>query len=115
VLAPAGADSGLAGAVAQAQGAMLTRQEGPPRGQGWLALLWLQAPDEQRLLPPRTHARLACPLKPAFSSPPGLVCRYLVEAPPNVCTPAHLADAAAHIAASAPGCFTLEVRPGGRA
>jgi leucyl aminopeptidase len=32
-----------------------------------------------------------------------------VEAPPNVCTPTHLADAAAHIAAQHPGVFKLAV------
>lgn len=35
--------------------------------------------------------------------------RYLVEAPPNVCTPQHLAAAAADIAAKAPQHFSLEV------
>ncbi|PNH00126.1 putative cytosol aminopeptidase, partial [Tetrabaena socialis] len=34
---------------------------------------------------------------------------YLVEAPPNVCTPTHIAEAAAHIAARAPDVFTLKV------
>jgi Cytosol aminopeptidase family, catalytic domain len=34
---------------------------------------------------------------------------FLVEAPPNVCTPLHLADAAAHIAALAPERFSLSV------
>lgn len=38
-----------------------------------------------------------------------LLTKYLVEAPPNVCTPTHIADAAAHIARSAPDVFTLEV------
>ncbi|GLI60782.1 hypothetical protein VaNZ11_003014, partial [Volvox africanus] len=38
-----------------------------------------------------------------------LVTRYLVEAPPNVCTPTHLAEAAAHIAAKSPDVFTLKV------
>ncbi|EFJ45167.1 hypothetical protein VOLCADRAFT_106122 [Volvox carteri f. nagariensis] len=38
-----------------------------------------------------------------------LLTRYLVEAPPNVCTPTHLADAAAHIAAKSPDVFTLKV------
>ncbi|KAI8475093.1 MAG: cytosol aminopeptidase family, catalytic domain-containing protein [Monoraphidium minutum] len=38
-----------------------------------------------------------------------LVTRYLVEAPPNVCTPLHLADCAAHIASVAPERFHLEV------
>lgn len=38
-----------------------------------------------------------------------LLTRYLVEAPPNVCTPSHIADAAAHIAASFPGVMTLKV------
>jgi len=35
--------------------------------------------------------------------------RYLVEAPPNVCTPNHLALAAAHIAALSPATMKLEV------
>ncbi|GLC42430.1 hypothetical protein PLESTB_001097800 [Pleodorina starrii] len=38
-----------------------------------------------------------------------LLTRYLVEAPPNVCTPTHLADTAAHIAAKSPDVFTLKV------
>lgn len=38
-----------------------------------------------------------------------LLTKYLVEAPPNVCTPSHLADAAAHVAATSGGCLTLEV------
>lgn len=39
--------------------------------------------------------------------------RYLVEAPPNVCTPQHLAAAAAEVTAKAPGHFTLEVLDAG--
>lgn len=35
----------------------------------------------------------------------------MVEAPPNICTPTHMAAAAAHIAALAPG--TMKVRRGG--
>ncbi|KAI8465780.1 MAG: peptidase M17, leucyl aminopeptidase [Monoraphidium minutum] len=35
--------------------------------------------------------------------------RFLAEAPANVCTPSHLAAAAAHIAALAPSRFTLQV------
>ena len=35
-----------------------------------------------------------------------------MEAPPNVCTPAHLADVAAKIAALAPERFELQVLPG---
>ncbi|RMZ54451.1 hypothetical protein APUTEX25_002027 [Auxenochlorella protothecoides] len=35
--------------------------------------------------------------------------RYLVEAPPNVCTPAHLAQAAEEIAESAPDVYQLKV------
>jgi leucyl aminopeptidase len=38
-----------------------------------------------------------------------LLTRFLVEAPPNVCTPTHLAEAAAMIAAGAPGVMKLEV------
>ncbi|KXZ46440.1 hypothetical protein GPECTOR_43g876 [Gonium pectorale] len=38
-----------------------------------------------------------------------LLTRYLVEAPPNVCTPTHLADTAAHIAGLAPELFELKV------
>ncbi|KAF5829786.1 peptidase M17, leucyl aminopeptidase [Dunaliella salina] len=37
------------------------------------------------------------------------VTRYLVEAPPNVCNPTHMAAAAAHIAKQAPETMTLEV------
>ena len=36
-------------------------------------------------------------------------CRYLVEAPPNICTPSHLAQAAAIIADSAKEVMELEV------
>ena len=36
-------------------------------------------------------------------------CRYLVEAPSNVCTPRHLAAAAAHIKAISPERFSLKV------
>jgi leucyl aminopeptidase len=36
-------------------------------------------------------------------------CRYLVEAPANVCTPRHLAAAAAHIKAISPERFSLKV------
>lgn len=42
-----------------------------------------------------------------------LLTRYLVEAPPNVCTPSHLAAAAEHIAARAPERFSLEVLEAG--
>jgi leucyl aminopeptidase len=38
-----------------------------------------------------------------------LLTRYLVEAPPNVCTPTHLADAAAAIAAGAPDVMKLQI------
>jgi len=38
-----------------------------------------------------------------------MVTRYLVEAPPNVCTPTHLADCARHIAAKFPDTFKIEV------
>lgn len=38
-----------------------------------------------------------------------MLTRYLVEAPPNVCTPTYLAEAAATIAASAPDVMKLEV------
>ncbi|KAG2422596.1 hypothetical protein HXX76_015923 [Chlamydomonas incerta] len=38
-----------------------------------------------------------------------LLTRYLVESPPNVCTPSHLAATAAHIAAAAPEVFSLKV------
>ncbi|KAL4421979.1 hypothetical protein ABPG77_011002 [Micractinium sp. CCAP 211/92] len=38
-----------------------------------------------------------------------LLARYLVEAPPNVCTPTHLAEAAAKIAADASDVMKLEV------
>ena len=36
-------------------------------------------------------------------------CRYLVEAPPNVCTPTHLANAAAKIAEGASDVMQLEI------
>ena len=38
-----------------------------------------------------------------------LLCRYLVEAPPNICTPTHIAKAARAIAESAPDVMSLEV------
>jgi leucyl aminopeptidase len=38
-----------------------------------------------------------------------LLTRFLVEAPPNVCTPTYLAEAAAAVAAAAPAHMTLEV------
>ncbi|KAG1659191.1 hypothetical protein FOA52_005669 [Chlamydomonas sp. UWO 241] len=38
-----------------------------------------------------------------------MVARYLVEAPPNICTPTHIAACAAHIAAKFPSVMTLEV------
>lgn len=38
-----------------------------------------------------------------------LLTRYLVEAPPNVCTPTHLAEAAAVVAQGAPDVMKLEV------
>ena len=44
-----------------------------------------------------------CPVSP---------CRYLVEAPPNVCTPTHLAEAAHHIAQRFPSTMTLKVGAG---
>lgn len=39
-----------------------------------------------------------------------LLTRYLVESPPNVCTPPYLADTAANIAAAAPDVMKLEVK-----
>ena len=38
-----------------------------------------------------------------------LLARYLVEAPPNVCTPRHLARAAEAIASSAPDVFSVKI------
>jgi len=38
-----------------------------------------------------------------------LLARYLVEAPPNVCTPRHLARAAESVAAAAPDVFAVEI------
>ena len=35
--------------------------------------------------------------------------RYLVEAPPNICTPSHIAEAAQKIQEAAPDVFSLEV------
>ena len=37
------------------------------------------------------------------------MCRYLVEAPPNICTPTHLANAAAKIAEGASDVMQLEI------
>ena len=42
-----------------------------------------------------------------------LLARYLVEAPPNVCTPSHIAEAAAWIAEQHSDCLKLQVRGGG--
>jgi leucyl aminopeptidase len=39
---------------------------------------------------------------------PTSVARYLVEAPPNVCTPSHVARAAAELSSSAPDVLTLK-------
>lgn len=40
---------------------------------------------------------------------PQLNCRYLIEAPANVCTPTYLAHAAEHIAAISPDVMSLKV------
>ena len=40
-----------------------------------------------------------------------LLARGLVEAPANLCTPQHMADAARSVAESAPDCMQLKVRP----
>jgi hypothetical protein len=53
---------------------------------------------------------LSQPPHPTHHTPARVLCRYLVEAPPNVCTPQHLAAAAADIAAKSPQHFSLEVR-----
>lgn len=37
------------------------------------------------------------------------VCRYLVEAPPNICTPTHIARAAQAIAESAPDVMECKI------
>ena len=37
------------------------------------------------------------------------ITRYLVEAPPNVCTPTHLAEAAEYIAKRYPSTLSLKV------
>ena len=70
-------------------------------------LSWLQAvgccrlPSWGMLSLPSMH--LVCRLE--MQRP----CRYLVEAPPNICTPTHLAYAAAKIAEGAPDVMQLEV------
>ena len=38
-----------------------------------------------------------------------LLCRYLVEAPPNICTPTHIARAAQAIADSASDVMTCQI------
>lgn len=38
-----------------------------------------------------------------------LLPRYLVEAPPNICTPGHIAEAAQRVQQAAPDVFSLEV------
>ncbi len=38
-----------------------------------------------------------------------LRCSYLVEAPPNICTPGHLADTAKYLADKFPDVFSLRV------
>lgn len=52
---------------------------------------------------------LTVPARTRTLTPPHCMHSFLVEAPPNVCTPTHLADAAKHIAARAPERFSLEV------
>jgi leucyl aminopeptidase len=59
-------------------------------------------------LPPSADAASALPRASAAAAG-NLLARYLVEAPPNVCTPTHIADAAKHIASLAPEKFTLKV------
>ena len=58
------------------------------------------------------HAGLAdclCVTRTAAARGSFLLCRYLVEAPPNICTPTHIAKAAQAIAESAPDVMSLEV------
>jgi leucyl aminopeptidase len=55
-------------------------------------------------------ANASAALRAASANAAGnLLARYLVEAPPNVCTPTHLADAAKHVASLAPEKFSLKV------
>jgi hypothetical protein len=66
-----------------------------------------QAHDDHTTCGTRVRSPCLCSLLP-FIVRMGL-CRYLVEAPANVCTPRHLAAAAAHIKAISPERFTLKV------
>lgn len=122
----AGSGGQLEQAAAIARGTMLTRWV----GEWWLRCLcatvlasvcvccafgrstrfWSCGRDEVIMLACNS-ASLAVMMRNCVHCPccPGLPHRYLVEAPPNVCTPAHLADAAAHIAAADPQHFSLEV------
>ncbi|MEW5303430.1 MAG: hypothetical protein WDW36_006123 [Sanguina aurantia] len=73
----------------------------------------VQAVHVLTAMPPE-HASAAIAEAQGIASGTSLT-RYLVEAPPNVCTPTHLAEAAAHIAALNPEVFTLQVRAEGPA
>ncbi|MEW5309912.1 MAG: hypothetical protein WDW38_001755 [Sanguina aurantia] len=67
----------------------------------------VQAVHVLTAMPPE-HASAAIAEAQGIASGTSLT-RYLVEAPPNVCTPTHLAEAAAHIAALNPEVFTLQM------
>jgi len=62
------------------------------------------------LLPGVDADAAAAPLMRARAYSAGnMVARYLVEAPPNICTPSHIAACAAHIAARFPDVMSLRV------
>ena len=63
----------------------------------------------QLLFVPDTEAARASVAHGVAMATGALLTRYLVESPPNVCTPTYLAEAAAAIAVSAPDVMKLEV------
>jgi hypothetical protein len=82
-------------------------QQGTPGRRPRVALLPLPpATTHYSAKLPRTCPQLPRVVNPSFRAPAR---SFLVEAPPNVCTPAHLAAAAAHVAGLAPEVFSLKV------
>jgi len=99
-LTPAGVQRAASSALVAAYESTRFKSAHPPAPRlGSLAFLSLPASADA----PAALARAAA------GAAGNLLARYLVEAPPNVCTPTHLADAAKHIASLAPGKFELKV------
>ena len=65
------------------------------------------SPPPPPLRPPRSCS--PAPPEGGAAASGVLLARYLVEAPPNVCTPRHLARAAESVAAAAPDVFSVEI------